>query len=193
MRHARGYRTVTVAVAAMLAAGLLAGCGSAGDQHSPAPGPAKPTGPPLVLTGITANSPDHSVALQNLFVEKPGSAGYPAGSSAKLSMDAWNNTAKPVAMTSATAAGAKVVFVDGSSPSATPAATFALPLPPSGFAPLQPKTGRYIEVRCLPKALAAGGTLKVTFHFDNGATVVADIPVDASASGAPATAPPASC
>jgi hypothetical protein len=145
----------------------------------------------LNLGGITANAGDHSVALQNLFIEKPGAGGYPVHSAAKLSMDAWNNTSTNVAMTSVTAGGgAQVVFVDGSSPSATPGAQFSIPLPPSGYLPLQPKIGRYIEVRCLPTALADGGTLELTFHFDNGATVVATVPVDTSASDAPATTTP---
>jgi len=183
------------ASAALLLGGVLAaalaGCGSASKQPDSAP--AAPTGKPLVLGGITANSGDHSVALQNLFVEKPGAAGYPAKSSAKLSMDVWNNTTKPVAMTSVTASGgATAVFVDGSSPSATPGTTFSISLPPGGYIPLQPVIGRYIEVRCLPAALTATGTLKLTFHFDNGATVQADVPVDISASGVPSTASPTS-
>ncbi len=185
MRRTR-YPRLLMPVVAVLAATLLAGCGSSADK--PAPAPTAPTGPPLVLTGITANSADHSVALQNLFIEKPAGAAYPAGAAAKLSFDAWNNTANPVALTSVSATGkTTAVFVDGP---AGPAATFSVSLPPSGFIPLQPKIGRYIEVRCLPAALAPGSTFKLTFHFDNGATVVADIPVDASASGAPSTASP---
>jgi hypothetical protein len=177
-----------VSVVAVVAVALAAGCGTDPGQQA-APAPAAPTGPPLVLTGITANSADHSVALQNLYIEKPAGAGYPAGGSAKLSLDAWNNTSNPVAMTSVSATGkTTVVFVDGP---AAAAKTFTLSLPPSGFIPLQPKIGRYIEVRCLPAALSPGGTLKLTFHFDNGATVVANVPVDASASGAPSTASPA--
>jgi copper(I)-binding protein len=182
-----GYPRLVLPIVAVLAAALIAGCGS--DPAKPDPGPTAPTGPPLILTGITANSADHSVGLQNLFIEKPNGAAYPAGSAAKLSFDAWNNTDKPVAMTSVSGTGkTTVVFVDGP---AAPAATFSVPLPPSGFIPLQPKIGRYVEVRCLPKALAPGATVKLTFHFDNGATVVADVPVDASASGAPSTASPA--
>lgn len=183
----RGYRWLVLVVAAA----ALAGCGTVGTPPSP-PAPTAPTGSPLVLTGITANADDHSVALQNLFIEKPAAAGYPVHGSAKLSMDAWNNTTNAVAMTSVTASGgAVVVFVDGSSPSATPATAFTIPLPPSGYLPLQPQIGRYIEVRCLPVALSPGATLDLTFHFDNGATVRAAVPVDASASGAPSTATPA--
>jgi copper(I)-binding protein len=195
MRYPRAHGRIAVGFVAVLTAAALAACGTAGGTpDTPNPPPARPTGSPVVLNGITANSADHSVALQNLFIEKPGASGYPAGSSVKLSMDAWNNTGRQVAMTSATATnGATVVFVDGSSPSATPAATFSIPLPPGGFLPLQPKIGRYVEVRCLPKALTAGATLKVTFHFDNGATVVADIPVDTSTAGEAATAPPSAC
>jgi copper(I)-binding protein len=191
MRYPRAHHRIAVGFVAVLTAAALAACDSAASDNSTSAPPAKPTGSPVVLTGITANSPDHSVALQHLFIEKPGAAGYPKGSSAKLSMDVWNNTSGQVAMTSASAAGgAKVVFVDGSSPSAS---TFTLALPPNGFLPLQPKIGRYVEVRCLPRALAAGGTVKVTFHFDNGASVVADVPVDASADGAASTASPTTC
>jgi copper(I)-binding protein len=175
-------------VLVMAGALLLAGCGTGAHP----PNGATPSISPLVLTGITANSTDHSVALQNLYIEKPGAAGYPVHSSAKLSMDAWNNTSNNVAMTSVNAdGGAVVVFVDGSSPSATPGSQFTIPLPPGGYLPLQPNIGRYIEVRCLPAALAPGATITLTFHFDNGATVTAKVPVDASASGAPSTASPA--
>ena len=76
--------------------------------------------------------PDHSVAVRNLFLPEPPANGYPAGGSAPVAVEVWNNTTKPISLTAATAVGTAPVMLvlTGETPAPTASTTFNLIIPP---------------------------------------------------------------
>ncbi|MFY1674771.1 hypothetical protein ACN27G_33355 [Plantactinospora sp. WMMB334] len=77
--------------------------------------------------GVNAESPDNNYLVRNAFVGYPGTAGYPAGANAPMSVTLYNETGEPVTVrVGSTAAGG--VTLTG--PSAAPS--------PGGGAPASP-------------------------------------------------------
>lgn len=185
MRYRKGVIVTSVAVVAA----ALAGCSQPAPQVDP---------PTVRLTGISVNSTDHSVAVRDLAIADNGPRGYPAGSKAPLTMKLWNNTDTSVALTGLTTKdGAPVELVSGTGPDAT----FSIPIPPGTPVELLPGGKEYLRIACLPRDFLPGMTMAMTFTFDNGATVAADVPMagdnpvvpqvapNAVVSGGPGTAP----
>jgi hypothetical protein len=157
---------------------MIAGCSGAGSvQPQPTQAPAVPG----AMVGVAADAPDHSMGLRDLLVVYPGQEGYQAGGVAPLTVKLGNNTGKPVTLTDVTApGGSAVVLVGGSVASASPGAKeFEVLVPPSSLLLLAPEAGRYLAIRCLPRALTPDMTVKLTFRFDNGAKVTAEVPMGA--------------
>jgi copper(I)-binding protein len=157
-----------------LAGAGLSGCGVPPPLNSPAPAVTGAT-----PVGVNVDAPDHSVALRDLLLPDPGAAGYPAGGSAPLAVQVWNNTNKPISLTSATAAGsAPVILVStGETPAPSGDTSFAVLIPPGANVTLSQQAGRFLLIRCVPSTLAAGTMVPMTFTFDNGVTLSADVPV----------------
>jgi copper(I)-binding protein len=151
----------------------VSGCATA--RRAPVPSATSP------LTGITATAPDHSVALRELYIAAPESGAYPAGGSAALSLQLWNNTDASISLTGATVSPGGAVVLH------PPGTGFDVAVPAGGHVALTRQAARYLEIRCLPADLRAGGTVAMTFGFDNGAQISTDVPVGpvADAVGAP--------
>lgn len=162
----------------MTALWALAGCSGAGGVQTP---PTQAPAVPNAMVGVSADAADHSTAVRDLLVVYPGQGGYQAGGVAPLTVKLGNNTNKPVSLTNVTTpGGSSVVLVGGAVASASPGAKeFAVLVPPGGLMLLAPEAGRYLAIQCLPVALTPDMTVKLTFQFDNGAKVTADVPMGA--------------
>jgi copper(I)-binding protein len=187
MRH-MGWKLARTGVVGTALASVLSACTAS------APPPVAPSN--QRMTGISVAALDHSVSLRDLAVADPGTAGYRAGSSAPLIMQVWNDTNRAVGLTGVTAAGGgTVVFVDGPVPSSPVASrppdrtSYAIPVPPGGPVALRPDLGKFLLIRCLPTDVAAGVPVNLTFHFDNGATITADVPMAGAYPPQPRVAP----
>jgi hypothetical protein len=158
-----------------------AGCSGAGSVPPPQ---SQPSGPPAVtnpISAVGADAIDRSTAVRDLLIVYPGQAGYPVGGSAPLTLKLGNNTTEPITLTNVTAAGGtEVMLIGGSVESAAPGGKeFEVLVPPGTLLPLAPENGRYLEIRCLPVALTPDMTVKLTFSFDNGSKLTADVPMGA--------------
>ena len=164
-----------LAVTALL---VMAGCSGASSVR---PAPTTAPAVPGAMVGVAADAEDHSAVVRDLLVVYPGQSGYQAGGVAPLIVKLGNNTDKPVTLTDVTTpGGSAVVLVGGAVASASPGAKeFEVLVPPSGLLLLAPEAGRYLAIRCLPTALTPDMTVKLTFRFDNGAKVSADVPMGA--------------
>jgi copper(I)-binding protein len=164
-----------LAVSALLVMAGCSGAGSVPPQQTPT------QGVPGAISGVAADATDHSTVLRDLLVVYPGQGGYQAGGVAPLTVKLGNNTDKPVTLTDVTTpGGSAVVLVGGSVASASPGAKeFEVLVPPGGLLLLAPEAGRYLAIRCLPTALTPDMTVKLTFRFDNGAKVTAEVPMGA--------------
>jgi copper(I)-binding protein len=192
-------RTLVAPVAAALVAAALVAAGLVGCSGTPTAAP-ELTPPPFA--GLSVMSPDRSVALRDLFVPDPGPTGYPAGGSAPLRMQVWNNTDDPIELTQASVAGGGRVDLIGSAatgspvpggPTIAPGGALKVPVPGRGFTALTELAGRYLQIRCLPTDLKTGDWLTMTFQFSNGAKITTQVPVGTfGPTGRPTASPPAS-
>jgi hypothetical protein len=168
-------------LAGLVAAAIptLAGCSGAGGVQPPQP--TQPAAVPGAMVGVGADAANHSMGVRDLLVLYPGQAGYQAGGVAPLTVKLGNNTGKPVTLTDvSTPGGSAIVLVGGAVASASPGAKeFDVLVPPSGLLLLAPEAGRYLAIRCLPANLTPDMTVKLTFRFDNGSKVTADVPMGA--------------
>jgi hypothetical protein len=167
-------------VAGLAAAALLTvtGCSGAGSVRTQ---PTASPGAPNAMVGVNADAPDHSTALRGLLIMYPGQTGYEQGGTAPLSVKLGNNTDKPITLTNVvTPGGSAVVLLGGAVASASPGATeFDVLVPPGGLVLLAPEAGRYLAIRCLPTALTPDMFVKLTFQFDNGTKLSAEVPMGA--------------
>jgi hypothetical protein len=152
------------------------------------------------------------VLIRNLSVPYNDPAGYPVDQPAPLQLALFNQTADEVRVTvtsskpadGTTAAGALTgasvslsgpadsaspAPTDSATPSEAPAQPAVITLAPHGTASFLPGDPQSLQVSGLPKELAPGGSVYVTFTFSNGTaplTVPAPVGVPASpASRAP--------
>jgi len=179
---------VLVPLLALAGAGL-SGCGVPPPLNPPGPAPtANPT-----PVGVNVDAPDHSVAVRNLLLPEPPANGYPAGGSAPVAVEVWNNTPKPISLTAATVAGTSpaILVSTGETPAATASTTFEVIIPPDANVTLSQQAGRFLLIRCVPVTLAAGTAVPMTFTFNNGVTLSAQVPVGLVVS-TPAPTPSAS-
>jgi hypothetical protein len=204
MRTLGTRRTVLVAGAAAMAAVALAGCSAGQVAETSLKRPSN--------MGVNVDNANRSVLIRNLAVPYNDPAGYPVDQPAPLQLALFNQTTDEVRVTvtsskpadgttvagaltgtsvslSGPADSASPAPTDSATPSEAPAQPAVITLAPQGTASFLPGDPQSLQISGLPKELAPGGSVYVTFTFSNGTaplTVPAPVGVPASpASRAP--------
>ena len=137
-----------------------------------------------VVDGISADV--GTIGLRNAGVTHPASpSGYPANSTATLTLVLVNNGSGPDQLVSVSTNAAKTVALTPAAPPsgavATPAAATpanAITIPARGMVPVGSATGNAeITLGGLSSALVPGQTISVTFVFQNAGTLATQLAV----------------
>jgi periplasmic copper chaperone A len=157
-----------VAVAALLALLLLAGCGSmqAGSGN-----------PYRARIGVDTDGQVGQLRLLSVAIAAPDGRGstHLAGDSAELFLTIANDGGAEDVLTAATSEAAQqVVFRNGD---ASPDPRLELSVPPAGVAVLRETTGPHLELSGLRETLHSGLSVPVTFRFRDAGSLSLEVRV----------------
>ena len=135
---------------------------------------------PVTLTGVTADKAE-AVTL----VDAPGATASAAPPSASPSPalppspGASPSAGASPATSPSPGASPSPATPPSPSPSPAPSASsrLSIQIPPHGYVLMVPEQGSYLELTRLKEPVVPGDTVRVTFTFDNGASVPIDIPL----------------
>lgn len=155
-----------VRLAAALAAAALAltGCGAGQVTQTADTVPA--------ITGVDVDA--GSLALRDLQVEYAGDGGYPEGGQAPLRVWIANEGQAPVALTAVTSPAAESVVLDAADAAA---AEFPIVIAPDAYVRLSSGDGPFLVLEGLTQPVSANAPVEVSFTFDNGEVVTANLPL----------------
>jgi copper(I)-binding protein len=135
---------------------------------------------PVTLTGVTADKAE-AVTL----VDSPGataSAAPPSGSPSPVPPPSPGASPSPEASPATSPSpGASPSPAAPPSPSPSPAppasSRLSIQIPPQGYVLMVPEQGSYLQLTRLKEPVMPGDSVRVTFTFDNGASVPIEIPL----------------